>query len=52
MKQPDSENLLNVVHKLGLDNRLKRFGHLSSGVKAWPVGGHKARSRACVGLEA
>ena len=29
-----------------------KFGHPSSGVKAWPVGGHGARSRACVGLEA
>ena len=41
-----------MVHKLELDNQLKRFGHPSSGVKAWPVGGHGARLRACVGLEA
>ena len=38
-----------MVHKLELDNQLKRFGYPSSGVKAWPVGGHGARSRACVG---
>ena len=37
-----------MVHKLELDNQLKRFGHPSSGVKAWPVGGHGARSHAPV----
>ena len=37
-----------VLPEPGIDCDLSLFG----GVKAWPVGGHGARSRACVGLEA